>query len=1093
MSHQSDAQETFRQFQSPPKLREQDKNAIKTSHYTWYNFFFLNIFEQFHRLANIFFLCCATLQAIPVISPLNPVMGFLSLGGMLLISMIKAGLEDYKRHVQDDIQNSKQATIFSQNETFQVKWAEINPGDILKISTDEEFPADCVILESYSNDNKCKIETAALDGETNLKFRTGISDDQTFKLNKFTIETSNPEPQMNQFVGKLFVSQSWQEPIPKPPEEVSVSSEVVPAEVENELEILSDDDNFIPLTLSSFVPRGCFLRKTPYVYALAVYTGEETKVIQNAIKPRFKYTEIDRFMAHCVIVLIFVLLVLAVIFDLCAFHWAKTHNEDQYLQLEEQSKIYYFYNVFSWLLIINMLIPLCCYSSLDLVRFFLGINITKNGDMNENGSYVKCQNSDLVSTIGRITYMFSDKTGTLTKNKMTLKALLVDAFIAGNETIAAPNSSTDLEKMITLSTEDINSIKTQLQSDFKMQLFLYTLCLCNSAETVINSTYYPIKTIQDKFPNYEYTYDIPPIDVVKQFPYTISYQTTSPDEVALLHLARECGYILYNVSGTMATLIVNGEVIEVERPIVFQFSSQRKRASCLVLLDKTYYLLTKGADSAIFPRSTQLAEKARNGVDSFSSQGLRTLVYGYKIVKDPFPLLDEYNKVLGMLSGGEEALASLTEREEQEFTCFALTGVEDELQDDVQQTLFRLRQAGINIWMLTGDKLDTALNIAASSGLKARHFQSYILTSLDDVDGMASIDLENTILAIEGSIMSQLFKNQAFFEYAKKAGAVVFARCEPSQKGECVRTFKELDKKAIVLAIGDGANDVDMIRSADVGVGVEGKEGSEAVLSSDFSIPSFHFIAPLLIVHGHWCVNRTTLLILMTFYKNTMICLMQILFGIFNGFSATSAYDSGFLSIYNLLLTVPQLFFLCVFEEDVDAKYVLAIPQTYREYAANGTIGFRPMFWMYIHALIHSSVIFFFSFFESNTVLLDITGKTFDLPIFSQITAWAVLIVFTCELLMKFKVMTLIHIGLYICCILVYVVCSFFYSYTDKMFYNILGIAFTVPRIWIMIPFAAGCCIIVDMIGIYLSPMFYPSVAESVAELEFAADRGSQI
>ncbi|OHT09943.1 phospholipid-translocating P-type ATPase, flippase family protein [Tritrichomonas foetus] len=1041
-------EESELRIEFPVKERIPGKNSIKTSHYTWWNFIFLNLFEQFHRLANIFFLLVATLQAIPVISPLNPVMGFLSLGFMLLISMAKAGFEDYQRHVADDILNNKKTTIYDENGNKEVTWADVNPGDIIVLKTDQEFPADCIILEASSNDNKCRIETAALDGETNLKFRSVVTSRKLIDQS-FSVFVSDPKAQLSYFSGRINYK-----------------------------------NEEITLQLNNFVPRSCFLRNTSEVKALVVYSGQDTKVMLNSMKPKYKFTEIDKFLSNVVIVLFFVLIVISICFDVGAYMWANSHYHDLYLELEQQSTIYYFYNVFSWLLIINNMIPLCVYSSLDLVRFFLSFTISSDINMKDDDRGVKCKNSDLVSTIGRITHIFSDKTGTLTKNKMTFKSVgFRDSFYGKGQ---EPIEFDDNEKLISMSEKDIEEFKENLDNE-ELRMFLMNVCLCNSAVTMINPKYYTIEEIHEYFPDYEYSFDLPAPEIVAKFPYIISYQTASSDEIALLHFARECGFILYNITGDDVQLIIDHDLYTIDRPVVFEFSSQRRRHSVIVYLDGKYKLMIKGADSAILARSVNVSEELKQKVDFLSSNGLRTLVFGVKDLDNVDNILGEYNRIRGMTFDFEEALEALGETVELGFDAFAVSGVMDELQDEVVTTFTKLHCAGIKIWMMTGDKLDTALKIALSSGLRKPHQPVLIVEKHDDLYMISEKQACDYIFAIEGSNINALFEDDLFNSMASQAKSVICARCEPSQKGNGIRVFKKMNPKSRILAIGDGANDVDMIRIADVGVGVEGKEGSDAVMSADFALPSFRHIARLLIVHGRWCTNRTSLLITMTFYKTTMIAFTQMIFGVFNGFSATSAFDSGFLSLYNMILTIPQLFFICVFEEDVDAKYIMAVPEVYKEISKNGGIGLMPMIMMYIHALIHSVLIFFYSYFESNTVVLDKNCQTFDYPIFTQITGWSILIIFTIELLLKFKTMTIIHIGLYIACVIFYILVEYFYSIGDKQFYNILTVIFTMPRIWFLIPFVTGLCIAIDMIGLYLKPIFFPSLAESIAELEYSA------
>ena len=1137
------AQEPPKPIYFPVKTRTPGQNVLCTSHYHAWSFVFVNLFEQFHRAANVFFLFTAILQAIPVISSLNHAMGFVSLCFMLAISMVKVGFEDFRRHIEDDEVNTQKVSLWTKepinikrgeksrttiiewvrkklkkkdpntireeliNHEFDgghltdVLWRDVQPGDVLYIRCDEQFPADCVILSASSHDGRCRIETAALDGESDLKYRHNVADQLDLKQGSFLVEMSPPITDLGNFNGCITAS---------------------------------DGEKYF-LGLSNFVARGCTLRKTESVYALAIYTGPETKIIMNSAKPRYKYTEIDKFLSKFVIVLFVILLILSVVLTVCSYFWGKSNIKNGYLGLQEMPDIYYFWTVFSWILILNYFIPLSLYSSLDLVRFFLSFMITYDvGLRDADGKKSVCRNSDLLSTIGRITHIFSDKTGTLTKNIMTFKVAGFHDVVLGfpsdedssieevhieDSDLKESKKSSDEEKsdsssfteksenlaqkalnserLLSFSQQDINYIKQNINTNQDIKNFLYTIVLCNTVSTSVNNNFYTNEEIQKQFPDFKFTYDLPPPEVVAAFPYSITYLTGSPDELCLVHLARECGWILYNVVQNKVQVLIDGKLVEFERPISFDFTSKRRRGSVIVKLpdDGKYYMLMKGADSIL----SELAhpDPLFEYVQDVSSIGLRTLVYAKKEIENPDDIIQRYIQAKMMPSGGELLLEKLSNEVETGLDVIGISGVEDELQDEVGLTLKRLRMANIKVWMLTGDKLSTALNIGKTTEL---------ISPLDDVITISFVDCENnfeslniknplrTVLALEGSTFAA-FVNQTniskkFFEISSQCSAIIIARCEPSQKGNVVRHFKSFNKKNTLLAIGDGANDVDMIRAADVGVGVEGKEGSEAVMSSDFSIPSFHHLASLLIVHGRWCVNRVSLLILLTFYKNAMIGILQIYYGIFNGFSATSTFDSAFLTCYNLLLTIPQLFFICVFEQDLSASYVLAVPHIYKECQKSGGLAAHNIAEFYILSIFHSAMIFFFSYFESNTVTTSSDGRTFDYAIFTQITGWSILFVFTVTLLTRFKTFTMIHILLYIICIFIYIFIEFIYSFFDIMFYDIVSILFSMPRIWFTLPFCVGSCIVIDLLLINIKSQFYPSLSNAVAELEYAACYG---
>ena len=1051
---------------SPPEVTFPEQNKLVTSRYHWWNFIPMTLWEQFHRLCNIFFLACAIMQIFPEISSFDPVSGFLSISFMLCLTALKNGYEDYRKHKADDIINNKTVKIRQPDGTLITKiWEDVNVGEVILVENDGEFPADVVLINVKSSDGRCRIETAALDGETNLKFKSAVHGNLLGQ--NLEIQVCAPCVQLGVFQGTIIAQN----------------------------QCLSAD-------LNNFVARGCFLKKTPYVYGLVVYTGNDSKVILNSAKPHFKFTYLDKFLDKMAIFLGIILLIICIGFTIGNYNWTLQHQDDLYLMTSTSTFVSYIFQALSWVVVLNSIIPLSMYTSLDLVRFFLSLTINQDLRMRDGETKARCRNSDLVAVIGRVTHVFSDKTGTLTKNRMTFKSVAFYDKIFGVETSeeekeVPPHAIAPIntEKLVSVSDENIDWIKQNLDRE-DVQDFLLTIVLCNSAVAMSNSTSYTLEEIREEFPNFEFPLELPEPHIVAKFPYLVSYQSPSPDELALIHFARECGYILYSSTGTTVCVIINGELQIFSRPVVFDFTSARKRMSVLAKPQGSnkYKLYCKGADNVVLARSNcdpTFLEQLQKITDS----GLRTLVFAARVEEHPQVGIDEFNKLKMLIDRREEAIFQFAEQIEKDFQVFAFSGVDDELQDNIQLTLQRLRFANIRTWMLTGDKLDTAINIALSSGLIHRTHQIAILTiddCLNHYTAIQNLDFSKLALAIEGSTVNEIIMNEdyapEFFDVAKKCVSVVCARCEPCQKGNIVRSFMKNEPDGIALAIGDGANDVDMIRAAHVGVGVEGNEGSDAVMSSDFSIPSFQFLSRLLIVHGRWCTNRSAILILLTLYKSAIIVLTQILYGFFNGFSAMTAFDSGFNTMYNIVLTIPQLFFICVFEEDIDAKYALAIPQIYIETQQKGGLGIWKVLRWYGIALCHTLLIFFFSYFESSTVLLSIDSYTFDWAVYAQITGWTIIFVFTIMLLLRFRTLTIVHVFLYLLCLFAYALVELVYSYTDPTLTNILGVIFSLPRIWFSIPFVLGTVIMFDMIVRYLKPFFVTSISDSVAELQHAAN-----
>ena len=283
---------------------------------------------------------------------------------------------------------------------------------------------------------------------------------------------------------------------------------------------------------------------------------------------------------------------------------------------------------------------------------------------------------------------------------------------------------------------------------------------------------------------------------------------------------------------------------------------------------------------------------------------------------------------------------------------------------------------------------------------------------------------------------------------------------------EINKTFhrlKEKNPKSIILTIGDGANDVDMIRCADVGVGLEGREGSSAVLSSDVSIPTFCKLSRLLIVHGRFNCNRTSLLVLVTFYKNLLLGLPQLFYGFSNGFTATSIFDSGFFAMYNAVLTVPQHFIACALEEDLSPSLCLKFPEVYKDYQNNGGFTLLRLFWFYLIAFIHSALIYFIPVYSLESSLLNEKGTPLDHSLLTQIVGWSLMCVFTYEMFHIFHCITILHILLNIFCFFSNFIIQFLYAKVDDEYHEILNRCSDVYLMWITIPLIVGACVILDM------------------------------
>ena len=352
-------------------------------------------------------------------------------------------------------------------------------------------------------------------------------------------------------------------------------------------------------------------------------------------------------------------------------------------------------------------------------------------------------------------------------------------------------------------------------------------------------------------------------------------------------------------------------------------------------------------------------------VDDFANEGLRTLLHAARYVQE-----DEYQKWAAAYS---EAATALTDREkriseaanliEEEFELIGATAIEDKLQDGVPDSIDRLRRANIKLWMLTGDKRETAISIARSCSL-AKDYSTFLF--LDRAAGdvgqqlsnarldMSEDDVAHVVLVLDGetlaSISDDAERQTAFLELAVLVDAIICCRASPSQKAMLVKSIRHHVKRAITLAIGDGANDVAMIQEADVGIGISGgKEGAQAARTSDYAIAQFRFLCKLLLVHGRYNYDRVSKYILATMYKEMVFYMTQALYQRYNGYTGTSLYENWSLSWYNAFFTSLPVIFLGSFLADLSQPTLLAVPELYTKGQRRGGFNFKLwLWWMFL-------------------------------------------------------------------------------------------------------------------------------------------------
>ncbi|KZV78063.1 phospholipid-translocating P-type ATPase, partial [Exidia glandulosa HHB12029] len=614
-------------------------------------------------------------------------------------------------------------------------------------------------------------------------------------------------------------------------------------------------------------------------------------------------------------------------------------------------------DILTFIILYNNLIPISLIVTMEIVKFQQAQLINSDLDMyyQPSDTPALCRTSSLVEELGQIKYIFSDKTGTLTCNEMEFRL----CSIAG----VAYAEKVDESK------QDDDGDGKAWQTFAQMQEMLRGTGGNELERSVVNEFLTLLAVCHTVIPE------------VKED--KIIYQASSPDEAALVAGAELLGYRFHTRKPKSVFVSIQGKTQEFEILNVCEFNSTRKRMSTVVRgPDGKIRLYCKGADTVILERLSQnqpFTEQTLLHLEDYATEGLRTLcIASREIPESEYQTWSAiYDQAAAMISGRGDALDKAAEIIEKDMFLLGATAIEDKLQDGVPDAIHTLQQAGIRIWVLTGDRQETAINIGLSCRLisesmnlvivnedNAHSTKEFITKRLTAIKNQQRTgEQEDLALIIDGKSLTYALEkdiNKQFLELAIMCKAVVCCRVSPLQKALVVKLVKK-NEKALLLAIGDGANDVSMIQAAHVGVGISGKEGLQAARSADVAISQFRYLKKLLLVHGAWSYQRLSKLILYSFYKNIVLYMTQFWYSFFNNFSGQIAYESWTLSLYNVVFTVLPPFVIGVFDQFVSARILDRYPQLYNLGQRNAFFT-KTAFWLWIaNALYHSLILFGFS------------------------------------------------------------------------------------------------------------------------------------
>jgi len=975
-------------------------NVVRNQKYSAILFLPLVLYSQFKMFYNLYFLLVALSQFIPALK-----IGFIAtyiapLTFVLCITIGKEAVDDHARYKRDvesnstpyetlvpiEIYNSQTGnrkqkyrddvegqTNSSQSRSILKPSSKLRVGDLVVLHKNQRVPADMVLLKTSSGDHSnevkrhnpgtesahfvlgdddetveadqisaakaddahedlsassveeprgdeagtCFVRTDQLDGETDWKLRVAVSTTQRMSEDELAelqgragVFAGPPIKDIHTFVGNLTVhppySRNGSLASSTTTNQQTGLGDLIGTEADQTEDYqLRRQNQVSPLTSENVLWANTVLAAGSAI-GLVIYTGKDTRAVMNTSHPSTKFGILDLELNKMSKILF-------------AFSFTLSFGMVALNGFRGQWYIY----VFRFLILFSSIIPISLRVNMDMGKTVYARQIMSDREI--PGTIVRT--STLPEELGRIEYLLSDKTGTLTQNEMELKKLHMGTMSYSWD------SMDEVLRQLTVAFD-----QQKEQNETQDALLSPTKNMAADAMFGGRIRRDMSSRVKDVVLALALCHNVTPVDNDDG---TVTYQASSPDEVAIVRWTQSVGLVLVSRDRSSITLksLYDHGIHQFDILDIFPFTSESKRMG-IVVRDRrtnevTFY--QKGADvvmAKIVAQNDWLDEECGN----MAREGLRTLVVGRKrLTTERWQSFESaYHAARIQVDGRNEAMAKVVDEFlERDLELLGLTGVEDKLQDDVKTTLELLRNAGVKVWMLTGDKIETATCIAISSKLVARNQYIHQVAKLqtrqqvrDMLDFLAS--RLDCCLVIDGESLQRCLDNYSaeFFELSTQLTSVVACRCSPTQKAEVAKLIQAYTKKR-VCCIGDGGNDVSMIQAANVGLGIQGKEGMQASLAADFSLSQFSHLTKLVVWHGRNSYQRSAKLAQFVIHRGLIIAIIQAVFSSIFYFSPIALYQGWLMVGYATIYTAAPAFSLTL-DRDVSEDVALLYPELFK-------------------------------------------------------------------------------------------------------------------------------------------------------------------
>lgn len=678
---------------------------------------------------------------------------------VVAIGLVLDAIEEIKRYRNDVKTNNTKVKVYKNEKLRDMEWSKVKIGNLVKVKKDENFPADMLIIYSSNKEKNFYMQTSNIDGETNLKERDALDytqklfSDKKFKkthdnLNNFfkypncVLEVEQPNKNIYEINGSIMFN------------------------------FYENDKKYFNIKNTAI--RGAKLKNTEFVYGIIIYTGKETKIMKNIVKHRVKSASIDKWVDNIVIIVLILRFLYIIVFMLLGmfkrikylpsyddsdkdksvydylFYYRHENGNKEPRNHFENIKFFTAHFISSGTLLPTSVVLLSAISKVIQSLFLEFLEIPLREKENQK---MKCFSTELLSDLGSVKYIFSDKTGTLTKNETQFKACSIFTYLFDENDSYDDNgnliSKSEINSLFTTnnySKKMSTASKSNFSVNFDANNILKRLKLKNVPIDIKNIKGCPFKDQGEALEEFMFNMSLNH-DVLVESNKTnhkgkdkeninLNYQGINPDEITLVGAAKELGYIFQGKIGNILKIRRNlynskgiedgSEIKKFELLLKIPFESARQRSSVVVRDLKTnkIKIYIKGSDTKIFERLNEysnenILEITKEHVNNFSRRGLRILCYAYRIITEnewsewynEYNKLREEQKINSSLGNKLEDLYNILEKD-----CFLLgaTALEDQLQDGVKDDIQQFIEAGINFWMLTGDKMDTAESIGHS-------------------------------------------------------------------------------------------------------------------------------------------------------------------------------------------------------------------------------------------------------------------------------------------------------------------------------------------------------------------------------------------